>query len=101
MRWLILFPYYFFGAMALMAFFMVLCRLLRIKTDINVVVGTAMSLAVGLLVAALAFGGVQLAMLKVVPLLVLGAASMLLAGVDAALARVLPLPLDKDLHTEK
>jgi hypothetical protein len=97
-HWLVLIPYYFFSSMTVLALLMVLCRLVRVKADINVLVGLAIVLALLLVIAPLALDLIDLVHLKALPLLALGLSSFVLAALDAALARVLPLPFDRDLQ---
>lgn len=98
MHWLILIPCYFFAAMSLLTLFMLLSRLLRLRLPIDWLVGAA--IAVGILATAgpLALDLVDLHQVTGRAVLVLGVASFALAGLDAAMAALLPLPLDRDLE---
>jgi len=97
-HWLILIPCYFFLAMSLLAGVMLLSRILRMKLPIDWLVGAAIALAVALTVGPLALDLVDLHEISARAVLLLGVGSFVLAGIDAALARVLPLPLDRDLE---
>jgi putative exporter of polyketide antibiotics len=97
-HWLILVPYYFFLALTLLALLVVVCRLARVKANINTLVGVAIALGVAIPIGLLALDVIDLAHLKALPMLVLAAASMVLAGIDVVLSRLLPLPLDQDLQ---
>jgi hypothetical protein len=97
-HWLILVPFYFFGSLAALPLLIVVCRLLRLKASINVLVGMAIALSVAGIAVPLACDWVDLVSFRGGPMLVLGVLSMLLAAVDAALVNALPLPLDQELR---
>jgi hypothetical protein len=98
LRWLILVPYYFVGALAAAPLLMLLCRVVRAKVSINTLVGTAIGITVAAIGVPLACGWLSLRAFAARPLLLLLIASVLFAVLDAALAERLPLPLDKDLR---
>ena len=98
LHWLILIPYYFFGALAALAVLILLCRLLRLTVSIATLVGTAIGLAVAGTAIPLACGWVDRDGLTGGPLLALAALSLVVAGVDAAVAKLLPLRLDAELR---
>ncbi len=97
LHYLILIPYYFFGALTLTACLLPVCRLLSLRLPIAYLVGTGVLGTVGGLIATLATHHVSIEHFGFVPLLILLAASYLLATVDAALARWRKLPLDDEL----
>ncbi|MCK6554874.1 hypothetical protein L6Q96_09890 [Candidatus Binatia bacterium] len=98
MHWLILIPCYFFGAMSLLALFMLCSRLLRLRLPIDWLVGIAIAVAAVAVVAPLALGVVDLHAVSGRAVLVVGLASFVLTGIDVAVARLLPLPLDRDIE---
>lgn len=98
LRWLIVVPYYFVGALAALPLLMLLCRVVRAKVSINALVGTAIGITVAAIGVPLVCGWLDLSAFAARPLLLLLIASVLLAALDAALAGRLPLPLDKDLR---
>jgi len=95
---LIVIPYYFVGTLAALPFLIVLTRILRLKVAINLLVATSIILSLAGLIVPLACDWVELVSLTGRPLLVLIVLSFLFAGVDAALCRILPLPLDAELR---
>lgn len=95
---LILIPYYFFAALAVLACLMVVCRLLRARLAINTLVGTAIALSLVLIIAPLALDWVDLAAFTTWPMVALGLVSFLAAGIDVALAKRLRAPFDKELQ---
>lgn len=98
LHFLIVIPYYFIGALLALPLLMVICRILRLRTSINTLVGGAIGLAVAMIVVPLACDWVDLVSFTGRPLLLMVVASLLLAGVDVALAQRLPLPLDDELR---
>jgi len=98
LRWLILVPYYFVGALAALPLLMLLCRVVRAKVSINALVGTAIGSTVAAIGVPLVCGWLDLSAFTARPLLLLLIASVLLAALDGALVERLPLPLDKDLR---
>jgi hypothetical protein len=98
MHWMILVPYYFFGALVALPFLMIVSRVLRLHVAINTLVGTAIVLSLLGIVVPLMCDWVDLASFTSRPMLVLGVLSFLLAACDAALVKRLPLPLDSELQ---
>jgi len=98
LRWLIVVPYYFIGALAALPALMLLCRLARAKISINALVGTAIGLTVAAIGVPLVCGWLDLSAFTGRLLLLLVIVSLLLAALDTAVAKRLPLPLDKDLQ---
>lgn len=96
LRWLIVVPLYFFTAMVLLPFFILVARLLRLRVPVDPLVTAASSLALGLVAASLVAGWVSLAHAGRV-LMALIATSFALSGLDALLQSSLPLPLDEEL----
>ena len=94
---LILFPYYFFGALTTLLVLMILSRVLRLGVSINVLVGIAIVVGVLGLAIPLAADLFDLHDLGGKPMLVLAASTFILAGVDVLLAKALPLRLDDEL----
>jgi len=94
---LIVVPYYFFLALSLLPLLVLVCRLLRLKVSIGALVGVAIGMSVAAIAIPLIADWVDLARLSGRPMLLLGLLSFVLAALDAALARVLPLPLDTEL----
>ena len=95
---LILFPYYFFGAVAALSCMMLLCRLLRVKVSINVLVGIAIPLSLAAIAFPLIGGWVGLAAFTSRPMIAIALVSVIAAAIDAGLVRHLPLPLDDELR---
>lgn len=97
LHWLIVVPYYFFIALALLGLLMVGTRLLRIKASINTLVGISIAVSFFDLVVLLGGGFLSIKNLTFLPLLAIFAVSLTCATVDSLLARQLPLPLDEEL----
>lgn len=97
LHWLILIPYYFFGAMAVLTLLCVLTRVTRIKTSINTLVGIAIASSAFDLVFLLGTGMLQIDDFTGAPMAALGVVSFVLATVDFILQKSLPLPLDEEL----
>jgi hypothetical protein len=95
---LIVVPYYFLSALALLPLLILAARLLRLTVSVNTLVGIAIGLALASIVIPLAADWVDLDAFSGRPLLVLVLASLLLTAVDAALLKHLPLPLDEELR---
>ena len=95
---LIVVPYYFVGALAVLPLLMLLCRLVRAKVSINALAGTAIGVTVAVIAVPLVCGWLDIRAFTGRPLLLLLIASLLLAALDAALAECLPLPLDTELR---
>jgi len=97
LHWLILFPYYFFIALAYLGVLMVVSRLLRIKTSINTLIGISIAVSVIDLVVVFAFDFVEIGDFRFWPLLAIFAVSLVCATLDNLLQGKLPLPLDDEL----
>src|SRR5262245_42002391 len=97
-HWVILIPYYFVGTLAALPLVILVCRLLRLKVAINVVVGIAIGLTLATIILPLAGGWLNLSAFTGRPLLLLILLSFIFAAADAALYQRLPLPLDRDLQ---
>lgn len=98
MRWLFLFPFYFFGAVALLLSLLTLCRIARIPARLRLLANLAAGIsALATLVPVLA-GWVSLADFTVVRMLLLALASLALAAIDRLLGRPLPHPLDAEMR---
>jgi hypothetical protein len=95
---LIVVPYYFLGPLAGLPLLMVVSRLLRLKVAINTLVGSAIALSLVSIVVPLACKWVSLDAFTGRPLALLILLSFVFTALDAALARVLPLPLDAELR---
>ncbi len=98
LHWMIVIPYYFFGALALLLLMMVLTRLVRAKLSINSLVMAAVTVSLGLMVLPLIVGWATLAEYTTRQLVILAAVSFALAAVDVLLQTWLPLPLDRELE---
>jgi hypothetical protein len=97
-HYLILFPYYFFLALCLLPALILLSRIARLKLEIHVLVAVSILLSITSLVVLLSYEEVSIEHMGAFPMLGLAGSSFLLAAVDAALARFLPLPLDEQLR---
>ena len=95
---LVVIPYYFLGALAMLACLMLACRLLRLKLSLNALVGTAIVLSLGLLIASLALDWIDVADLTAWPMIGLIALSFLATAADVALAKLLPIRFDNELQ---
>ena len=95
---LIVVPYYFVGPLAALPLLMVVSRLLRLKVAINTLVGGAIVLSLAAIILPLMCKWVSLEAFTGRPLAVLVLLSFVFTTLDAALARVLPLPLDDELR---
>jgi len=98
LHFLIVVPYYFFGALTSLFVLMIISRVLRLSVSINVLVGMAIVIGVFSLIIPLATDMFDLAHLSLKPMLVLATASFLLAAVDVLLRKVLPVRLDDELR---
>jgi len=98
LHWLILIPYYFVGTLAALPLLILVCRLIRLKVAINVLVGCAISVSLAAIVVPLACKWIDLRAFTGRPMLVLVLLSFLCAALDGVLARRLPLPLDDEIR---
>lgn len=97
LHWLILFPYYFFLALAYLSVLMVIARLARIKASINTFVGISIVVSLIDLIVLFAFDFVTIDDFRFLPLLAIFAVSLVFAALDHLLQGRLPLPLDEEL----
>ena len=95
---LIVVPYYFVAPLASLPLLMVISRLLRLQVAINTLVGSAIVLSLVSIIVPLICKWVSLEAFTGRPLAVLVLLSFVFTALDAALARVLPLPLDDELR---
>ena len=95
---LIVIPYYFFGALAILSFLIVLTRIFRINVSINPLVGIAIVGSLVGLTVTLSWPGVSVEDLGFMGLLFLFADSMLSAAIDTLLYKRLPVHLDTELQ---
>jgi hypothetical protein len=98
LHWLIVIPLYFFGSITLLLSFILAARLLRLRVSVDPLVPGASALAIGLIVVPLVAGWTTLDAYGGRVLVMLIAASFVLAGLDALLQSLLPLPLDAELR---
>lgn len=94
---LILIPYYFVTALALLPLLLVVSRCLRLEVTINTLVIAAIVLSVVGIALPLILDWVDLEAYSGRRLLVLVLASLGLSTVDMLLTPLLPLPLDEEL----
>lgn len=94
---LIVIPYYFFAALAILFLLLVIARLTRARVAAHVLVLAAVSLSLAALVAPLLVGWTTLAQYTGWPLVLIAVVSFALAAVDVVLQQWLPLPLDREL----
>ncbi len=97
-HWLILIPYYFFAALAAFLLLLLVSRLLRLSTRANGLVMVAIGVALGAVFLPLIGGWATLASYTALGMALLGAASFVLAALDAWLEPRIPLPLDDDMR---
>lgn len=98
MHALILIPYYFFGAISLLMVLITLCRIVRLPVPAHrLAVAAASASLIGVAVPLLA-GLTDLHDYTVLRMAALVAVSLVLAGLDTALRRVLPSHLDEELE---
>jgi len=96
-HWLVVIPFYFFGALATFLVLALASRVLRLRVGANGLAIAAVILGVGVVAVPLAADWIDLAHLGGRRLLVLGVATFVLAALDTALQSLLPLPADRDL----
>jgi hypothetical protein len=97
MHWLVVIPFYFFAAIATFLLLALAARALRLRVGANGLATAAVLLAVAVVAVPLAADWIDLAHLTGRRLLVLAAATVVLAALDTLLQSVLPLPADRDL----
>lgn len=98
LHWLILIPYYFIGTITVTALLSTLCRLTRLNLSANTLIRTAVVCTLVLLVGPLWLGWISSAFFTTKGLILLLALSFVLAGLDAALRKKLPLAMDHELR---
>lgn len=98
LHYLILVPYYFFGAIALTLFIILLCRLVRRNLPISLVVSIGVLGTVAGLFVTLSTYHVSIDHFRFWPLVVIVCVSFALAAVDQTLRRRRPLPLDREIE---
>jgi hypothetical protein len=94
---LVVIPFYFFTALAVFLLLTLVSRMLRLKVGANTLGTGAVLLAVLSLAVPLSFDLIDVSDLSGRRLLLLGAASLVLAGLDTLLQSLLPLPVDAEL----
>lgn len=98
MHWLMVIPFYFFGALLTFLLLALGSRILRLKVGANPLATAAVVVSIGGLITLLGLVDViDMAHLTGRQLLVLGGATFVLAALDTLLAPALPLPLDGEL----
>lgn len=98
LHWLIVIPFYFFGALSLLLLLMVLARVLRLKVKVNALVMVAVLVALVGVALPLVAGWAELEDYSGRLLLLIGVDSFILAAIDTWLESRLPLPLDQELR---
>ena len=101
LHWLIVVPFYFFGALALLSILIVASRLLRLKVSINFLVISSILITLLALAVPLSFDWVDLEWFTGWKAAVLLITSFLLAGIDTVLKRSITSPLDEELEAEE
>jgi hypothetical protein len=99
-HWLIVIPFYFFGALTLLSASVLVTRIARLRVSINALVIGAILISVLSLAVPLSLDWFDLDALTGRRVAILLVASFIFAGVDAILKDQLPLPLDHDLEAE-
>ncbi len=97
LRAFILIPFYFCSAIAALPVLVVIARILRLKVGINPLVYSSIVIALASIIVPLGLDLVDLEHYRGRALLGLVLLSIVVAFVDAALRKVLPLPLDDEL----
>lgn len=98
LHWLIVVPFYFFGALSLLLALMVVARLLRLKVKANTLVMVAVTVAIVGVALPLIAGWANIQEYSGRILLLVGVVSFILAAIDTWLGSRLPLPLDQELR---
>jgi len=98
LHWLIVIPFYFFGALSLLLALMVVARLLRLKVKANTLVMIAVTVSIVGVALPLVAGWAEIHDYSGRIMLLIGVVSFLLAAADTLLEPRLPLPLDQDLR---
>ena len=97
LHWLVVIPFYFFSALAVFLLLALVSRILRLKVGANTIATTAVCLAVLVVAVPLMADWTDLEHLSGLRLLMLGAATLVLAGLDTLLQSLLPSPIDAEL----
>ena len=100
-HWLIVIPFYFFGALSLLSGLIVAARLARLRVPINALVITAIIVSFFGLAIPLWLDWMSLDSLTGFRAAILLVASFVFAAVDAILKDQLPLPLDDELDAQE
>ena len=101
LHWLIIVPFYFFGALALLSALVVISRLLRLQVSINFLVICSILTTLLALGIPLTFDWIDLEWFTGLRAAALLIASFAFAGIDAVLKRQITLPLDEELESEE
>lgn len=96
MRWLLLVPFYVFTAIGVFLVLSMLCRVLRLKLSANALAVTAVVSGIGFVLLPL-IEGITLSDYTGLRLLILAAATFVLAALDTLIEPLLPLPIDREL----
>jgi hypothetical protein len=97
-HWLLLIPYYFFGALGTLLLLILLSRMARSRLSLNLLSTMAVLLGIGFVTVPIVTGWLSLEAYSVRRMLVLVGATCFLALVDAIVQPALSLPLDKELQ---
>ena len=97
MHWLILIPFYFFGATGLFLRLTIASRLLRLKVTASTLAVTSVVLGLAFVIVPLVSDLLDLEHYAGRYVLGLGVVTFLIAAVDTILEPLLPLPLDQEL----
>jgi hypothetical protein len=97
-HWLLLIPYYFFGALGALLLLILLSRTARLHLSLNLLSTTAVVLAIGSVTVPILTGCLSLRDYTVSRMLLLVGTTCVLALLDALVQPALSLPLDKELQ---
>lgn len=97
-HWLLLIPYYFFGALASLLVLILLTRLARLRPSISLLATVSVGLGIAGVTVPLLTGCLGLADYTVRRVFALVAATCVLALLDACLQPLLASPLDTELR---
>jgi hypothetical protein len=98
MRWLILVPYYFFGAILFGFASLLVSRVVRAKVELARLAAGAATVSAATVALPLIAGWAAIEHYRVLPMLAVAVASAVVAGVDLLVARSLPLGIDEELE---
>jgi len=96
LHWLVVIPYYFFGTLVLAGVFTLTSRVLRLAVSGEKLATLAVFGSIFTLAVLLGTGIVGIHDLTFVPLVGLGVASFLIAGIDAMVAPARPLASERN-----